>query len=128
MGRIRAITIAAALGLLLSSCTGTDNGQTRPAGPEEPGGATSAVGQALAGSVPWWNDAVFYEVFVRSFKDSDSDGNGDLRGLIDSLDYLNDGDPQTDADPGAPGYASRLGIRRYARGGWGCDADNGCHG
>ena len=38
--------------------------------------------------------------------------------------------PQTDADLGAPGYASRLGIRRYARvlSGWGCDADNGCHG
>jgi pullulanase/glycogen debranching enzyme len=40
-----------------------------------------AVGDPLVGAVPWWNDAVFYEVFVRSFQDSDGDGNGDLRGL-----------------------------------------------
>jgi maltose alpha-D-glucosyltransferase/alpha-amylase len=36
----------------------------------------------------WYKDAVFYEVYVRGFFDSDSDGNGDLRGLIDKLDYL----------------------------------------
>lgn len=39
----------------------------------------------------WWHDAVFYEVFVRSFADSDGDGVGDLRGLTAKLDYLNDG-------------------------------------
>lgn len=42
-------------------------------------------------SAPWFEHAVFYEVFVRSFQDSDGDGIGDLRGLIDRLDYLNDG-------------------------------------
>jgi maltose alpha-D-glucosyltransferase/alpha-amylase len=36
----------------------------------------------------WYKDAVFYEVYVRGFFDSDSDGNGDLRGLVDRLDYL----------------------------------------
>jgi maltose alpha-D-glucosyltransferase/alpha-amylase len=36
----------------------------------------------------WFRRAVFYEVLVRSFKDSDGDGVGDLRGLIDKLDYL----------------------------------------
>jgi len=52
-------------------------------------------------SVPaWWGDAVFYEVFVRSFYDSDGDGVGDLPGLIEKLDYLNDGDPATDSDLG----------------------------
>ena len=51
---------------------------------------------------PWWNDA-FYEVFVRSFYDSDGDGIGDLNGLIRKLDYLNDGDP---ARPGRPTWAS----------------------
>lgn len=51
----------------------------------------------------WWNDAVFYEVFVRSFYDSDGDGNGDLRGLIQKLDYLNDGDPTTSDDLGVTG-------------------------
>jgi alpha-amylase len=34
-----------------------------------------------------------YEIFVRSFADSDGDGVGDLRGLTARLDYLNDGDP-----------------------------------
>jgi alpha-amylase len=51
----------------------------------------------------WWNDAVWYEVFVRSFKDSDGDGIGDLQGLINKLDYLNDGDPETHSDLGITG-------------------------
>lgn len=38
----------------------------------------------------WWNDAVFYEAFVRSFYDSNNDGHGDLQGLIDKLDYLSE--------------------------------------
>lgn len=46
--------------------------------------------------VPWWQDAVCYEVFVRSFQDSDADGIGDFQGLIDRLDYLNDGRPGGD--------------------------------
>ncbi len=48
----------------------------------------------------WWNDAVFYEIFVRSFSDSDGDGIGDLNGIINKLDYLNDGNPATDTDLG----------------------------
>lgn len=51
----------------------------------------------------WWNDAVFYQVFVRSFFDSDGDGIGDLTGLIQKLDYLNDGDPATSKDLGITG-------------------------
>jgi hypothetical protein len=58
---------------------------------------------APVGDLPWWNDRVFYEVFVRSFYDSDSDGVGDLRGLIEKLDYLNDGDPATTDDLGVTG-------------------------
>lgn len=52
---------------------------------------------------PWWNDTVFYEVFVRSFYDSDGDGIGDIQGLIQKLDYLNDGDPATQTDLGITG-------------------------
>ncbi|MBE2223280.1 MAG: DUF3459 domain-containing protein [Anaerolineae bacterium] len=51
----------------------------------------------------WWDDSVFYEVFVRSFADSDGDGVGDINGLIEKLDYLNDGDPNTDDDLGVTG-------------------------
>jgi glycosidase len=58
---------------------------------------------AAAAGLPWWNDRVFYEVFVRSFQDSDGDGIGDLQGLIARLDYLNDGDPDTGDDLGVTG-------------------------
>ncbi len=36
----------------------------------------------------WWKEAVFYQVYPRSFMDSNGDGIGDLRGLISRLDYL----------------------------------------
>lgn len=52
---------------------------------------------------PWWNDTVFYEIFVRSFYDSNSDGIGDLNGITANLDYLNDGDPATTNDLGITG-------------------------
>ncbi|MBN1287730.1 MAG: DUF3459 domain-containing protein [Anaerolineae bacterium] len=54
-------------------------------------------------ALPWWNDRVFYEIFVRSFYDSDGDGAGDLQGVIEKLDYLNDGDPDTTGDLGVTG-------------------------
>ena len=37
---------------------------------------------------PWWADAVVYQVYPRSFADSDGDGIGDLNGLISRLPYL----------------------------------------
>jgi len=51
----------------------------------------------------WANETVFYEIFVRSFYDSDGDGKGDIRGVIEKLDYLNDGDPNTTTDLGIGG-------------------------
>jgi len=49
----------------------------------------------------WKHGAVCYEVFVRSFYDSDGDGIGDLTGLRQKLDYINDGDPRSTNDLGA---------------------------
>jgi len=40
---------------------------------------------------PWWARAVVYEISVCGFSDSNGDGFGDLRGVIEHLDYLNDG-------------------------------------
>ena len=71
-----------------------------PAAPDQPAPVAGSQAETPAG---WWNDAVFYEVFVRSFQDSDGDGIGDLQGLIDRLDYLNDGDPTTTDDLGVTG-------------------------
>lgn len=38
----------------------------------------------------WWKEAVVYQIYPRSFKDSNGDGIGDLRGVIEKLDYLKD--------------------------------------
>lgn len=105
--------VALLIGLLLAGCL------TRPATPEStPTAAPTATPTAAptltptpvatplplaSANLPWWNDRVFYEVFVRSYYDPDGDGVGDLPGLIDRLDYLNDGDPSTTGDLGVTG-------------------------
>lgn len=39
---------------------------------------------------PWWLDEVVYQVYPRSFQDSNHDGIGDIRGIISRLDYIRD--------------------------------------
>jgi glycosidase len=64
--------------LLLSACGGSGV----PAPPPLPSNTSG-----------WWRDQVGYEIFVRSFADSDGDGVGDLKGLTARLSELNDGSP-----------------------------------
>jgi alpha-glucosidase len=47
----------------------------------------SAATQSAAGD-PWWKHAVIYEIYPRSFQDSNSDGIGDLNGISERLEYL----------------------------------------
>ena len=53
---------------------------------------TSAGAQTSAGAHgndgPWWKHAVIYEIYPRSFQDSNGDGVGDLNGITQRLDYL----------------------------------------
>src|SRR6266550_3614042 len=77
-------------------------GETGP--PPACSAAPAAVASPPPTSVPgWWRNRVFYEVFVRSFADSNDDGIGDLQGLTDRLDQLNDGEPNTTTDLGISG-------------------------
>ncbi len=85
------------LGALLVGCAG----QIIPASPTpSPEPVSTHEATPVPEKVPWWKEAVFYEIFVRSFYDSDADGIGDFNGLTQKLDYLNDGNPATNTDLG----------------------------
>jgi len=74
----------AALALAITSCARTAEAPVVAAGDQE-----------------WTRGAVCYEIFVRSFADSDGNGIGDFNGLTAKLDYVNDGNPDTKTDLGA---------------------------
>jgi alpha-glucosidase len=46
-------------------------------------------------SLHWWQKGVVYQIYPRSFQDTTDDGIGDLQGIIERLDYLNDGTPDS---------------------------------
>ena len=89
-----------AAALLVLSCSTTPPAY---AGKQRSVARTVPVPEVVQWQHDWANGAVFYEIFVRSFSDSNGDGTGDLQGLIDKLDYLNDGNPATTTDLGIDG-------------------------
>jgi oligo-1,6-glucosidase len=44
--------------------------------------------QTTVENAQWWKEAIVYQIYPRSFKDSDGDGVGDLKGIIEKLDYI----------------------------------------
>ena len=84
-----------AASLLLSGCgeaSVSENGEVAVRGDDLKNAGASAG-----------HERVFYEIFVGSFSDSDGDGTGDLRGIIERFDYLNDGKPDSGFSLGVEG-------------------------
>ena len=94
---IKAVSLILALLLLLAAC-----GAAQPAPTEEPTEAPTEAAIAVLDPVDD-NYRTFYQIFVGSFSDSNNDGIGDLRGIINRMDYLNDGDMNTETDLGVQG-------------------------
>ena len=76
---------SAVLALLLGASPLTSIAQTEPASSKSRPAATTQ-----ASKQDWWKNAVIYEIYPRSFQDSNGDGIGDLNGITARLDYLKD--------------------------------------
>ncbi|MEQ8385356.1 MAG: alpha-glucosidase [Coleofasciculus sp. A1-SPW-01] len=48
----------------------------------------------------WWQTSVIYQIYPLTFADANGDGKGDLKGIISRLDYLNDGNPDSQTSLG----------------------------
>jgi alpha-glucosidase len=74
-----------AAGLLLAGAAMIAGGQTVPAKP-----TVAAHNTGRNNELDWWKNAVIYEIYPRSFQDTNGDGIGDLNGITERLDYLKD--------------------------------------
>lgn len=72
-------------GLMLAATALCATGQTAPAKPRNP-----VSNAERSNDANWWKNAVIYEIYPRSFQDTNGDGIGDLNGITKRLDYLAD--------------------------------------
>ncbi|OZB35616.1 MAG: alpha-amlyase, partial [Alishewanella sp. 34-51-39] len=77
---LRTSLTALTLALALSAC--------KPAPQQTETVAAPLAASATAESGPWWQDAVFYQIWPRSFYDTTGDGHGDFNGMTAKLPYL----------------------------------------
>ena len=108
MKRIFATILVVALLLTMAGCTG-ETGNTDPTdttGTTEPTGAGGEYKVTDVNTITATNNGnarAYYHIFVGSFSDSNGDGIGDLRGIINRFDYLNDGDDNSGLSLGVEG-------------------------
>ena len=109
MKRFMTILLCAAMLLSIVGCNQQSQDPTADPTPTEKYEIDEERGEAIvndAGTVTatnTGNNRVFYQIFVGSFSDSNGDGIGDLRGIIDRFDYLNDGDHNSGLSLGVEG-------------------------
>jgi alpha-amylase len=108
---IRALAAACMAVTILNGCSNNDNVNIQEsAAPQQSAAADPVITESpkataspASAAVDEQPSTVFYEIFVRSFYDSNGDGIGDLNGITEKLDYLNDGNPDTKEDLGVGG-------------------------
>lgn len=77
-------------GLAVAGCSSTPDAPPKTYPPTHPSAEQQASAAKLLTGPDWYRHAVFYEVYVRSFTDTNGDGIGDFDGLTSRLDYLKD--------------------------------------
>ena len=100
MKHILAACLVAALLLSMAGCAKTDLSGKYKLDTKRNEAIINDAGVVAEGTE---NTGLFYQIFVGSFSDSNGDGVGDLRGIINRFDYLNDGDPNSGLSLGVEG-------------------------